>query len=358
MSTKQSLFIDSTIPKKKLKHHSLLILGCIAFVILWSSGWIGSKYGQDYAGVFTLLVYRYFIVVALLVLVVCLTRSWRRLSRSELIIHASVGLLSHGIYLGLCNTAFQLDVSTGMVALITALLPLITSTLSPNVSGEWANPRQWFGLALGMFAVLMLIANKVLLGGAPVAYLLPFIGITAFSLATLLDRRCSLQRKALHKASTPLPLVCLIHCSSALLLFLPIAAISERFSTHWGNELLFSVVWLAVVVSIGAYGMMFLMLRHLSAIKVASLEYLAPPTTMLIAYFMFNERLSVLDFCGLALAGIGVYLVLSVKQTKAAKYRHTTFSRNQEIAPSSRAARTPWAMYIGNIDIHLGTPEN
>ncbi len=331
MSTKKSLFVDSTIPKNNFKHLSLLIVGCIAFVILWSSGWIGSKYGQGYAGVFTLLVYRYIIVVILLVLIVCLTRSWRKLSRSELMIHASVGLLSHGIYLGMCNTAFQMDVSTGMVALITALLPLITSTLSPSVSGEWANPRQWIGLALGLFAVLMLIANKVLLGGAPVAYLLPFIGITAFSLATLLDRRFSLKRKALRKGSTPLPLVCLIHCASALILFLPMAAISERFNTQWGSELFFSVLWLAVVVSIGAYGMMFLMLRHLSAIKVASLEYLAPPTTMLIAYFMFGERLSLLDFCGLTLAGVGVYLVLSVKPTKVNKNRHATVLRRHAV---------------------------
>lgn len=56
--------------------------------------------------------------------------------------------------------------------------------------------------------------------------------------------------------------------------------------------------------------MMFFMLRILSAIKVASLEYLAPPTTMLIAYFMFDERLTAVDYGGIALAGIAVWLVI------------------------------------------------
>lgn len=345
-----------TTPTNK-KYQGLLIAGCLVFVILWSSGWIGSKYGQGYAGVFTLLVYRYSIVVFLLFIAVTLTRSWRRLSGSELTVHAGVGLLSHGVYLGLCNSAFQMGVSTGVVALITALLPMITSCLSSSVSGEVANRRQWLGLFVGLVAVMIVIADKILLGGAPVAYLLPFVGIFAFSVATLLDRRFSIKSKRRRKISTPLPLVCLIHCGSALGLFIPIAAVTEQFSMNWGYELAFSVLWLAIVVSIGAYGMMFLMLRHLSAIKVASLEYLAPPTTMLIAYFMFNERLSLIDFCGLVLAGIGVYLVLSAREGNANKARQLSVSRRLKDACSSQSTHTPWVMYLGKIDIHLGNPD-
>lgn len=347
MSKQQSHFFDRAHYQPNTKYLSLLFMGCLVFVVLWSSGWIGSKYGQDYAGVFTLLTYRYSIVVVLLFFVVCLTSSWRRLSRSELTVHASVGLLSHGIYLGMCNTAFQLDVSTGIVALITALLPMITSALSSSLSGETVNHRQWLGLTIGLAAVLMVIADKVLLGGAPVAYLLPFIGIVAFSLATLLDRRFSLKSKQSRKEPTPLSLVCLIHCGSSLLLFAPIAAITEQFSTNWGTELAFSILWLAIVVSMGAYGMMFLMLRHLSAIQVASLEYLAPPTTMLIAYFMFNERLSLLDLIGLSLAGIGVYLVLSVKRKKVVLPKQ----------PSLKRGAAPSGFKYRGLDIHLGNPE-
>ena len=81
----------------------------------------------------------------------------------------------------------------------------------------------------------------------------------------------------------------------------------------WGIELLFSIIWLALIVSLGAYCLLFYMLRLMSAVRVSSLEFLAPPMTMLLAYFIFAERLSNLDLAGLALATVAVWLVVGRK---------------------------------------------
>ena len=287
------------------------LLGCLIFIVLWSSGWIGSKYGQGYAGAFTLLAYRYMIVVLVLLVFVSLSKAWRSLPRSQLGLHVCVGVLSHAIFLGAGNSAFALGVSAGLVAFIAALQPLMTATLSPTIAGERISFRQWSGLALGFAAIMLVVSDRIALGGSALGYSLPFIAIVAISVASLIDRRISLANEADERAPTPLSLIALIHSSSALVVMVGGAVVFEGFEARWGGELVFSILWLAFVVSLGAYGMMFYMLRRISAVKVASLGYLSPPITMLIAYFVFGERLSTIDFLGLFFAGLAVWLVIS-----------------------------------------------
>jgi len=268
-----------------------ILLGCLVFVVLWSSGWIGSKYGQAYAGTLTLLAYRYVLVVLALLVFVSVTRAWRSMPRSQIYLHVCVGLMAHAVFLGAGNSAFAFGVSAGLVAFITALQPMMTATLSPAIAGEKISYQQWSGLVLGFAAVMLVVSDRIALGGSVLGYSLPFIAIVAISVASLIDRRISLANQADNCEQPPLSL---ITC-----------------------ELVFSILWLAIFVSLGAYGLMFLMLRKLSAVKVASLAYLSPPATMLIGYFVFGERLSTVDFLGLFFAAVSVWLVLS-KQSQSA----------------------------------------
>ena len=53
--------------------------------------------------------------------------------------------------------------------------------------------------------------------------------------------------------------------------------------------------------------------RYGSAVNVASLFYLTPPTTALIAFFVFGEKLTLTVALGMAVAVSGVYLVARAK---------------------------------------------
>lgn len=299
------------------------LFACFLFVFLWSSGWVGSSFAQNYAGTFTLLAYRYTVVVVLLVIVVTVTDSWRRLVPSQIAGYAIVGMLSHAVYLGTGNSAMDFGVSAGLVAFITALQPLITAALSPKVSGERSSHRQKIGLILGFLSVMLVVSDKISLGGSVAAFALPFVAIIGLSFATLIDRRMTLHNQATHRVNPPLPLVCLIHCAGAWLIFLPAAGYLEGFEIQWRAETILSIFWLAILVSLGAYGLMFYLLRNFSAMRVASLEYLAPPTTMLMAFFVIGERLALVDFIGLLIAGFAVWMVLA-RATKRSKSEQTT----------------------------------
>ncbi len=89
------------------------------FLVLWSSGFIGSKLGMPYAEPMTFLTIRMAAVVVLLGAIVLITRpKWP--DRAELWHSAMVGLLVHGCYLGGVFVAIAEKMPAGLVALIVA----------------------------------------------------------------------------------------------------------------------------------------------------------------------------------------------------------------------------------------------
>jgi len=93
------------------------------------------------------------------------------------------------------------------------------------------------------------------------------------------------------------------------LLLLPFAQQVEGFAADWRIELLLAVFWLAAVVSVGAYGLMFYLIRTRAATRVSALKYFVPPVTMLIAWLVFGERLTMNGLAGLLVTSAGFWLM-------------------------------------------------
>ncbi|MGR3984826.1 MAG: DMT family transporter [Gammaproteobacteria bacterium] len=293
---------------------TLLLSGL--FVLLWSSGFIGAAYGLDYAGTFTLLFWRYLLVAIVLAVLCQMFRAWRRLRMREICRHAVIGILAHAVWLIAVLSALDLGVSAGIAAFITALQPMITAVLAVRLTTERITRGQWLGVALGLAAVAIVVADKVALGGSLPAYLLPFAAVLAISLAVVFDRRtraAALSESAMTEtaaAEPPILLTTLIHAAASLAVIAPLAWRIEGFAAQFGGPLLFAVIWLALVVSLGAYGLMFVLLRRMDATKVSSLTYLAPPVTIVIAYLVFGDALRAADLAALAVAAAAVLLVV------------------------------------------------
>jgi len=88
-----------------------------------------------------------------------------------------------------------------------------------------------------------------------------------------------------------------------------LALTTETNQITWHGELIFAMAWLVLVLSVGAIGLLFLLIRHGAASRVASLFYLAPPMTVLIAWWLFDERLAPLALVGLVIVVVGVVTV-------------------------------------------------
>lgn len=280
---------------------------CVLFIVLWSSGFVGAKFGLGHSGTFTLLFWRYLLVVVVLGVLVTIAGRWQRIPLRELVRHASVGVLAHAAWLAAVLGAIDLGLSAGLAAFITALQPIVTGAFSARMTGEPVTVREWVGLGLGLLAVAIVIGDGVSLGGSAIAHILPVLAVVSITAASLIDRGATVS----NENSTPLLLVTFCHSVAAFLVLTPFAISLEGLEAEWNRDLIFSVVWLALVVSLAAYGLMFVLLRRLSAPCVASLTYLSPPVTMMMAWMLFGERLTSADAIGLGIAAVSVGLTLT-----------------------------------------------
>ncbi|MCC5828270.1 MAG: DMT family transporter [Phycisphaeraceae bacterium] len=280
----------------------------LLFVLLWNSGFIAAEYGLPNTGPWTLLLWRYAALCVLLGLWLIVSRRWIWPGRRALGHTAVVGVLAHAVWLGCVLVAIDMAVPVGIIALVTALQPLVTGALSGLVVGERTEARQWLGLILGFCGVAIAVGARLTLDTetAALGYLLPFGSVVGITIASLLQRRW-----ARRGVSQSLPLDSTLFFQSAataLAVFLP-AWLLERFATQWTTPFVATMAWLVVAVSLGAYWAMWRLLSRQEATRVASLFYLSPPVTMLMAWIAFGDKVIPTDLLGLAVAAIGVWLV-------------------------------------------------
>jgi drug/metabolite transporter (DMT)-like permease len=271
------------------------------FVVLWSTGFIGARLGLPHAGPLTFLALRYGLAAGLLVLVAGATRApWPR-RPTEIGHYAVAGLLVHGIYLGGVFVGISLGVEAGVSALIVGLQPLLTAALAGVILGERVTLRQWAGLGLGLLGVALVLGRK--LGHGPgdtlgsLACVVALFGITA---GTLYQKRyCAVMDLRTGGA---------IQFTAAGLIIAPLALLFEGGRVAWSGEFVFALLWLVLVLSLGAVSLLYVLIRRGAAAQVASLFFLVPPCTALIAWPLFGETLGPVALIGMALTAVGVAL--------------------------------------------------
>ncbi len=288
-------------------HPAFVAVAPWIFVLFWSTGFIGARYGLPYIEPFTFLLIRFIIVISLLVgLALILRVPWPR--REQLGHIAIVGLLLHGGYLGGVFYAIDHGMSAGVASLIVSLQPILTAVLAQIALREPVVVRQWIGLLLGFAGAGLVLLEKLLAdtsGGVVITVpTLIAIVIALFSTTggTLYQKR--------HGGSMPLITgTCVQYIAAGLLVLIPAFTLEQRV-INWTPQLIFALSWLILVLSLGAIFLLMLLIRANSSARVTSLFYLVPPATALESYFIFGERFGLMAIGGLILASVGVALVV------------------------------------------------
>src|SRR6202011_1901161 len=253
------------------------------FVVLWSTGFIATKYVLHSAEPLTYLTIRMAVVVAIMVVIVAVARpQWP--DRAGIAHSVVAGILVHGFYLGGTAVAIAHSIPAGLSALIPGLQPILTSTLANRWLGERVTPLQWMGLLLG-------------LGG----WVAAGVSLVSIPLGTLYQRRyCG---RIDWRAGN------LVQYIAVTIFFAVGAWLFESNVVHWTGEFVLSLAWLAVVLSIGSIGLLYWLIRRSAATSVASLFYLVPAVTAVMAYMLFGERLDAVAIAGMVACAAAVFLV-------------------------------------------------
>jgi drug/metabolite transporter (DMT)-like permease len=286
--------------------------GPALFVLLWSTGFVGAKYGLPYAPPFTFLAVRLAVAAALLALLAAALRSARMASRGQYGRASVVGLLLHAGYLGGVFYGISLGVPAGVSAVIVSLQPVLTAVLAARVLGERPSVRQWLGLVLGLAGVALVVGPGVVgfsdVEAGPTAPL-PVAGLVACLVALVSGTLGTVYQKR-HGDGIPLIWGTAVQYAAAAALLLAVAAATEDMSIRWTGEFVAAFVWLVLFLSIGAVLLLLLLLRRGTAASVSSLYYLVPPATAVEAYFLFGEQVRALSLVGIGVTALGVALVV------------------------------------------------
>jgi drug/metabolite transporter (DMT)-like permease len=271
------------------------------FVLLWSSGFVFAKLGLNYAEPLTYLALRMIAVVALLGVIIVLTRpKWP--GGAGMVHSALTGLMVHGLYLGGVFVSIENGLSAGLAALIVSLQPVLTSTVANRWLGERVVARQWLGLALGLLGVYLVLQEKTATGGAtPLAWAAAVAALIGITVGTLYQKRFG-------GGMDWRPALGIQYAAAGILFSLGAFAFETRV-VHWTPEFLLALGYLIFVLSFGAIWLLYYLIRRAAATRVASLFYLTPPTTALMAWALFGERLAPLALVGMAVCVAGVALV-------------------------------------------------
>lgn len=290
----------------------LLRLAPLLFVILWSTGFIGSKIIGEHAEPFTALSIRFGLVMAVLAPVAFSAPRVTRLAARDA---ALAGALIHCLYIGGVMWALRDGMPAGTVAMIVCLQPVLTALLAGPLLGETVSLRHWGGLAIGLAGVALVVAPKMtgaasLAGQPPMspgAVPAALIGLAAITLGTLW------QKARGHTGDLRTLAFWQYAGASALSLLLALAF--ETMKVDWTLEFVLGMAWLVLVLSIGAIGLLLMLIRASAVSRVTSLFYLVPAVTAVMAWAMFGERLGPLQITGIVLVMIAVLLIGSWKRT-------------------------------------------
>ena len=272
------------------------------FVLLWSTGFVGARLVVGDADPLAILTVRFALAALCALIIVAVTRGrwmgWRMAGHV-----AVVGVLLHGIYLGGVFWGIAEGMPAGLSALIVGLQPIVTACLVGAVLGDRVTPLQWVGFGAGLAGIALVLWERLAIGGVGLAaVVLSFMALAGITAGALYQKRfCT---------GVPIWPAAVVQYAAATVVVGLGSLAFEDFHIEWTAKVIGGLAYMVLVLSIGAVSLLMLVIRRNSAAQTASLLYLTPPLAALEAYLVFGEELHALAIVGLAVAALGVFLVL------------------------------------------------
>lgn len=273
--------------------------GGLMFVFLWSTGYIAAVYGLQGSGPYTFAVVRFLGTAALI-------GGWawlagvRRPTRDALLQVGLAGVLLQGGFFGFAYAGMAAGCPPAVAGLICGLMPLVTALLAALMLGERLRMGAALGLGLGLLGVVLVVGPELARGGPLLGYLLMLCALLTLSLGTVVQKR--------QAANVDARLALVVQVLAASVVMIPLAGWMEGLRFDATPATLAGMAWAILVNSCAGVLLYLWLLKRGAAGKVASLFFLVPPVTALLAAGVLGATFSAQDAAGFALAAGGVWL--------------------------------------------------
>ena len=277
----------------------LPLLPTAGFVLVWSSGYIAGPYGVEAVSPLMLVAGRFILAALLALLLARVLRGPLRIERADAVRVALAGFVLNGVQFGAMYLAFDAGLGATLGSLMHSLSPVLTALLAAALFRERLSPLQVAGFVVGVVGVMMVLGPDVEGAGGVAGVTFGVIGVLGLSVGTLGQRWIGHAPDPLWSAAIQFS----VSAPPLLVLALVVEGTDVVRDPVAGT---IALVYLAVVNSIIGLGLLGILVRARGAGAAASVFFLMPPVTAVMAWVLLGETLGPLEIAGLAIAVVGV----------------------------------------------------
>lgn len=276
------------------------LLGTV-FILIWATGFIVARAQAPFGEPLTFVFIRFVLAAALFALIALVLRRNFAIGVRAVAHNLVAGSLLHGGYLGCVFYVVNAGMPAGIASLIQSTAPIFTAVLAGPLLGERVAPRQWFGLATGLFGVTVTLFPK-----------LGETGFTLVPIAVSLLGLCSLVSASFYQrlrvAGDDMNIANFYQYIGGALIVMPVMIALEPVRVTTDPVYLAALAWAVLVLSVGAFSLYIHFLRTGAVTKAASLMFLVPAITAVMAWAVFGETLTPLQITGGAITLVGLLI--------------------------------------------------
>ena len=186
-------------------------------------------------------------------------------------------------------------ITPGVLATVLGVQPILTLMLLERR----ASPLRVLGLLTALGGLTIVVSDSLLYSALPVSGMLFALGaLLCITLGSIAQK--NLRQSPMHALPLQYGL-----CLLASLLLLP----SQDWRVEYDVGLLLPLLWMGLVISVGAQLLLYRLIQAGNLVNVTSLFYLVPVTTGVLDYLLLGNRLSAHALVGMAAILLGLTLV-------------------------------------------------
>ena len=282
----------------------------IAFVLIWSTGFIVARSIAGRADPNLFLSIRFALSLAVFAAIAAARRE--RLPGPDLLPRLLVvGALLQGMYLGPGFWAVGHGLQPGVMSLIGALQPPLTAAVAWRLFGERVSAINLVGIALGIGGVALAVApvlsgtsldaaNGPGGGGGALVVFAAFVSVSAITAGTLLQRG--------PVRAVPLATASAVQCAGGLAVVATLALLLGERRFTLDTPTLLALAYAVLALSLGAFTLLIALVRTGGSTRASSLLLVAPPLAAVMAWWLFDDALAPPQVAGFVVALAGVIL--------------------------------------------------
>jgi drug/metabolite transporter (DMT)-like permease len=278
------------------------ILSLIFAMFIWASSFIALKAAMEDLGPFTVIFLRMFIASLCFVYFIKSFLKYK-FSKKDIKFILLLALFEPCLYFIFESKALQLT-SASQAGMITSLMPIITAMAAGYFLKEIITKQLIIGSLIAMSGAIWLSLQ----GATSLSSPNPLLGNFLEFLAMICGAGYTITARYLSDNYSAL-FITAIQAFIGVIFFAPLF-VYEYFTIPL-NITMNSFLWvfyLGVVVTLAGYGLYNYALTKIKASKAAVFVYLIPVFTLILAYFVLDEKLSISEFIACFVILFGVFI--------------------------------------------------